>query len=273
MIPNPPVFFVDGKGKPKSNEELCLQMKRMEENADSFESHIKKDHNTIQFIKAGYAGDRALGDEELARLELKREPPKGTQADLAAKASKWVKLLDGNWKEPPGTPASPPSKCGCVMPEIKLEVHHTQISEYPKGLPSKEESEAKFEVKLEPSGDERLNMFAGEHRLNREIKMTLPPTCKGKASRQERWLVYALVDSVTGSIKVRHTAFDDEPKGEIVCNQGRGTARMGIFPGHVSMVNWETVIPADSGSKTVTRNEMGTRESLTITVLEVPATE
>jgi hypothetical protein len=127
MIPNPPVFFVDKLGKPKSNEDLCLQMKAMEETSDSFTSHISKDHNTIQFIKAGFEGDRALGDSGLAEWKLTRARPNGTQRDLAAQASKWVKLLNGHWKEPPGKPSSPPSRCGCVMPRMELTMR-TRVS-------------------------------------------------------------------------------------------------------------------------------------------------
>ena len=121
MIPNPPVFFVDKEGMPKSDEQLCLQMKWMEETPDSFISHITKDHNTIQFIKSGYEGDRALGDGGLADAKPpKRDPPQGSQAQLGVQANKWVKLLNGHWKEPPGKPSSPPSKCGCVKPKMEL---------------------------------------------------------------------------------------------------------------------------------------------------------
>lgn len=248
----------------KSDEELCLQMKHHEKTGKDFVGHIFNDHDSsnVQFIAAGFKGDRALSED----FELKAEKPPGTQAELTEKARKWVDML--------GKGYTASHECGCVMPKIKLEIDHTMRFEVPKGLPSKEESQVRFEMKLEPTGDPRINMFAGEHRLNREIKMTLPPNCKGKASRQERWMVYALVDSVTGSIKVRHTAFDDEPEGEIVCSQGRGTATMGIFPGHVSLVAWEAVIPADSGSsKTLRAEAVGRKEALTITVLEVPESE
>jgi hypothetical protein len=47
---------------------------------------------------------------------------------------------------------------------------------------------------------------------------------------------------------------------------------MGIFPGHVSLVDWEAVIPADSGSsRTLQADAVGHKEALTITVLEVPS--
>ena len=56
--PGSPVFFVD-----KSDEELCLQMKRFESTGDKFVEHIFNDHGDIQFIAAGFVGDRALGEE------------------------------------------------------------------------------------------------------------------------------------------------------------------------------------------------------------------
>lgn len=245
----------------KDDEELCIQMKQFEPTGAQFVDHLKTDHNEIEFIDAAFHGDRALGDK-LDEFDLKVDPPPGTQADLVARAQKWVDLVGH------GYTAS--DKCGCVMPKIKLEIDHTIMLEVPNGLPSKEESHVKFEVNLKPTGDPRINMFAGEHTLNREIRMTLPKECKGKAARRERWMVYALVDSA-GSMKVRHTALDDEPTGEIVCKRGGGTARMGIFPGHVSLVNWEAVMPADSGSsKTLEAKAAGQREALTLTVLEVP---
>ena len=246
----------------KDDEELCIQMKQFEPSGAQFVDHLKTDHNEIEFIDAAFHGDRALGDK-LDEFDLKLDPPLGTQADLVSRAQRWVDLV-GN-----GYTAS--DKCGCVMPKIKLQVDHTILVESPNGLPSREESHVKFEVNLEPTDDPRIPMYAGEHSLNREIRMTLPKGCSGKAARHERWLLYALVDSVDGSIKVRHTAFDDEPTGEIVCRRGGGTARMGIFPGHVSLVNWEAVIPADSGSsKTLDAKAAGQKEALTLTVLEAP---
>ena len=263
MVAPQPMLW-NGKG----DERLCLDLKKFEEVPDSFVSHIQTDHGEVQFVEAAFHGVRALSPQVRTEEGIVAEPPPGNQRDLVAKARKWVQLLDGHWKEEPGSPT--PSECGCVMPKIKLGIDHRIVLEVPNGLPSREESHVQFEVKLEPTGDPRINMFAGEHTLTREIRMTLPQKCTGKAARRERWMVYALVDS-TGSIKVRHTAIDDEPKGEIVCKQGGGTARMGTFPGHVSLVNWEAVIPADSGSsKTLEAKGPGQREALTLTVLELP---
>ncbi len=194
------------------------------------------------------------------------EKPPGTQADLTEKARKWVEAVGDGYVSSP--------ECGCVMPKIKLEVHHTEVSEVPHGLPSKEESEAKFEVNLEPLGDDRPNMYAGQHSLNREIKLTLPPACKGKASRNERWVLHAMVDTPSGNITVSRMQQADQAKGGIECKHGRGTTKTGLFPNTVvSMLGYgELMLPADSGSsKTVGEEDQGTRRSLTITVLEVPA--
>jgi hypothetical protein len=62
MVPPPPMAFVNADGSAKSDEELCRQMKVMERTGESFVSHIRDDHETIQFIEAGFAGDRALGE-------------------------------------------------------------------------------------------------------------------------------------------------------------------------------------------------------------------
>ena len=102
--PGEPVFFVG-----KSDEELCLQMKRFESTGAKFVEHIENDHHGIQFIAAGFVGDRALG-EGLKDYSLVIEKPPGTQAELTAKARRWVDLLGEGYS------ASP--ECGCV---VKLE--------------------------------------------------------------------------------------------------------------------------------------------------------
>ena len=177
MIPNTPVFFVNKMGKPKSDEELCLQMKWMEETPDSFTSHISKDHNTIQFIKAGFEGDRALGDSGLAERKLTRAKPRGTQQDLAAQAIKWVKLLNGHWKEPPGKPSSPPSKCGCVMPGMELTMR-TTISGTSEGQAITGAASATVPLTRDSSG----LVYRGEAPLvhGRYTVPPLPPSCKVK---------------------------------------------------------------------------------------------
>jgi hypothetical protein len=252
----------------KSDEELCLQMKHHEKAGHDFVGHIFNDHDStnVQFIAAGFKGDRAVG-EALPDYGLVAEPPPGSQAGLTEKARKWVELLGEE-----GYTASP--ECGCVMPKIKLEVHHTQSLEVPRGLPSKEASEVKFQVNLEPAGEDKPGFFLGERSLTRTINMTLPQYCKGEASRRERWQLWALIDSVDGSIKVAQVAFDQLPKGYIECSNNQGKGRIDPLmplpsPGN-SPGFQELLIPADSTSKTVRAGDKTWSESLTITVLEVP---
>ena len=95
----------------KSDEQLCLDMKRFENDGDQFIDHIERDHNEIQFVEAAFNGDRALG-EALTSYGLKVEKPPGTQAELIAKARRWVNALNGIWKDPP--------ECGCVRPKVEL---------------------------------------------------------------------------------------------------------------------------------------------------------
>ena len=111
MIPPPPMFFVDGSGNPKSDEEMCRLMKVMEKPGESFVSHIRDDHETIQFIEAGFAGDRALG-EGLQDYGLSAQPPPGTQGELTNKATKWVEAIGEGYESSPD--------CGCVKPDVEL---------------------------------------------------------------------------------------------------------------------------------------------------------
>ncbi len=252
----------------KSDEQLCLQMKEREHTGEEFVGHIFNDHGAqnVQFIAAAFVGDRALG-EGMRDYELVAEPPPGTQADLTEKARKWVEMLGE------GYTASP--ECGCVMPKIKLKIHHTEEAAYPRGVPSKEASEALFEVSLLPMGDERPGHYQGAVSLDRTIELTLPRSCRGTASRQERWELYARLDPESGDMTVWRTQMADEPAGGIECAHGTSTAKTGLFPGAaVSMLGFgELVIPADSTSKRLTAEYRGTKESLTITVLELPAGE
>lgn len=97
------LFFVG-----KSDEQLCLQMKKFERTGEEFVSHIFNDHgpDNIQFIAAAFVGDRALG-EGLADYRLVVEKPPGSQAELTAKARKWTELV--------GEGYSASEECGCLV--------------------------------------------------------------------------------------------------------------------------------------------------------------
>jgi hypothetical protein len=251
----------------KSDEQLCLDMKRFERDGDQFIDHIERDHNEIQFVEAAFNGDRALG-AALTSYGLRVEKPPGTQADLVAKARRWVASLNGVWKDP--------RECGCVMPKIKLQVHHTWrgLADVPL---STKTSEALFDVSLTPMGDERPNYYQGQISLERHINLTLPPGCTGRASSvKERWVLYAFLDPQSGSVRVWHSQLPEtEGSSHIQCKQYGTFDEAGDWAdpiGNLGQGEW-LVIPADSTSKTVVASFLGTKESLTITVLEVPATQ
>jgi hypothetical protein len=108
-VPGTPLFFTG-----KSDEALCMQMKEFAETGHNFVEHIRHDHGLIQFIAAGFKGDRALDAQSLADYDVVVEKPPGTQAQLTEKARSWVKAMGGDGKFQ-GSP-----ECGCVKPKIEL---------------------------------------------------------------------------------------------------------------------------------------------------------
>jgi hypothetical protein len=276
--PTEALFFVG-----KDDEALCLQMKQFEKTGESFVEHIRNDHGDIQFIAAGFAGDRALGAQGLKDNGLVADPPPGTQADLTAKAQKWVDDLEGNYAKSP--------ECGCVVPKIKLEIHHTTESNTPNGLPSKVASEVKFEVNLLPMGEDKPGGYKGDVSLVRAVVMTVPSNCTAKESINEHWTFYAIFPPDSDSMQVWRTQITDEPVGAIKCgvrpSGGWGGRRLS---GKTDTVTTEESIdagmlgsgepfmmPSDSGStKEFTEGEGGEDgdlETLSITVLAVPSSK
>lgn len=243
---------------------LCQQIKGRFHDPEDLIGHMKDDNGGNNFAGTAFNGDRGLDPDRYGDVPL-QEPTISHEAFIQL-GRKWVAAMGGKLEGD--------QSCGCVMPRIRLEVHHTQSMEVPQGLPSREASEVKFQVDLEPAGDDKPGFFLGQHSLTRTIDMTLPQYCEGKASRGERWQLWALVDSVTGSIKVAQVAFDEEPKGYIECRNDRGKGRIDpLFPlpGPASGPGLqELVIPPDSTSKTARAGDKIWNESLTITLLEVP---
>jgi hypothetical protein len=138
MIPPRPMFFVDEGGSPKSDEEMCRLMKRMEKPGESFVSHIRDDHETIQFIEAGFAGDRALGEGLQDYDGLSVQPPPGTQGELTNKATKWVEAIGEGYESSPD--------CGCVKPDVELTMKSDILGTAPGGSMT---SQATATVRLE----------------------------------------------------------------------------------------------------------------------------
>ena len=176
--PHSTVFFVG-----KSDEELCLQMKQFEHTGDKFVEHIFNDHGDVQFIAAGFVGDRALG-EGLQDYRLAIEKPPGTQAELTTKARKWVDMLGEGYS------ASP--ECGCV---VKLEGKFTYTDSLSLGdtwkvtgnLLWKPEEDGKRSAPT--FGDTKSVFFrptSGDITVNvkiRSVGLGGPATCQGEGER------------------------------------------------------------------------------------------
>jgi hypothetical protein len=261
MLPPPPMRWVG-----KSTEQLCTLVKGFEENADSFISHVATDHGEVQFVKAAFEGVRGLDSESIDLYDVKPEPPPGSMGELIAQGTRWARLVGEHWKDS--------RECGCVLPKMKLKVEHRWVFETPGGVPSSMASTARFEVPLEPYGDERPNYFHGRFSLDRPVDTKVPSFCTANTSVKERWEFNALVDPESGDVKVWHTQISDEPTGEIVCRQGGGTARMNADMGAlVGLLGaGEMVIPLDSTRRKQASFE-GMREALAISVLAVPEQE
>ena len=209
--------FVD-----KDATTLCKQIKGAFHDAEDLIGHMTDDNGGNNFTRTAYNGDRGLDPERYG--DIPRVWPPISHEAFIQLGRKWVAAMGGELEGD--------ESCGCVMPRIRLEVHHTQAMEVPHGLPSKEASDVKFQVDLEPAGDDKPGFFLGQHSLTRTINMALPQYCEGKASRGERWQLWALVDSVTGSMRVAQVAFDEEPKGYIECRNDRGKGRIDpLLPG------------------------------------------
>ncbi len=159
--PGPPMFFVG-----RSDEKLCLQIKEFSSNGNDFVEHIRNDHEGIQFIAAGFKGDRALDSQSLKDHDVVIAPPPGTQEQLTEKARKWVKAMGGDFVGPP--------ECGCVKPKIELKMK----SEWSGGNGrEKATSRVSATVPLEP--DSGGLVFKGIAPLVHGVySMTAPPGCR-----------------------------------------------------------------------------------------------
>jgi len=156
------MFFVG-----KSDEKLCLQIKEFSSNGNDFVEHIRNDHEGIQFIAAGFKGDRALDSQSLKDHDVVIAPPPGTQEQLTEKARKWVKAMGGDFVGPP--------ECGCVKPKIELKMKSEWSLVTSRGATQTDRVSAS--VPLEP--DSGGLVFKGiaplEHGVN---SITMPPGCR-----------------------------------------------------------------------------------------------
>jgi hypothetical protein len=256
----------------KSDERLCLDMKRFEENADSFVSHIKTDHGEVQFIEAAYHGVRALSPKERTSRGIVPEPPPGSQSDLVAKARKWKELLEGQWKEQP--------ECGCVLPQIRLQIHHRSEIDPTHATHRLGwvgfSGEANFEVSLAAVHEaEGRIYFRGEKSLFRPLQTYFADKrCKGTASQQEEWLWTAEVDMASEEMTLQWSSTRSEEKGEGECITGGYRSQVPLDPLLFGGQSLEPlVLPLDRDTVQVTGEEEdgSAREWLKIKVIAAPA--
>jgi hypothetical protein len=118
--------FVD-----KDTTAICRQIKRASQDAEHLIGHMKDDNGDNDFTATAYNGDRGL--DSVRYGDIQRERPSISHQGFIQLGQKWVAAMGGE--------LAGDESCGCVMPTIKLKVHHTQSMEVPRGLPSKEASD------------------------------------------------------------------------------------------------------------------------------------
>ena len=254
------VFFVR-----KDDEQLCMQMKGFGATADGFVSHIHDDKGGIQFIATGYAGDRALGEQGLKDYRLVAVKPPGTQAELTAKARKWVAAMGGTYI---GSP-----ECGCVMPKIKLEIQHR--SKYDPAHPSFRagwvgfEGDVGFEVTLVPQ-EGFAGRYRGEASLVRSMNVQFAARgCTGTASQTEHWRFDAEVGQTSATMNLRFGFTTSAEAGSAEC---RGGGRPQINPRLFHDLD-EIEMPLGRGvtkEETLIEANGAAQEWLVVKVLAVP---
>jgi hypothetical protein len=161
--PGSPMFFVG-----RSNEKICLQFKEFAGTADGFVEHIRNDHGGVQFIAAGFNGDRALDEQARRDFDVVIEKPPGTQAELTEKARKWVAAMGGEF---PKSPA-----CGCLKPKVELKMASTWTAQDKQSTITENVSAT---VPLEP--DTSGFVFSGTAPLQHgHYSITTPPGCRSE---------------------------------------------------------------------------------------------
>jgi hypothetical protein len=152
----------------RSDEQICMQFKEFEPTGQSFVEHIRHDHGNIQFIAAGFKGDRALDAQSLADHDVVIEKPPGTQEQLTKKARDWVKAMGGNWV---GSP-----ECGCVKPRIDLKMTSEWIATG-KGSTITERVSVTVPLKPDTSGLVFKGTAPIEHGLH-SVTGIIEPSCR-----------------------------------------------------------------------------------------------
>lgn len=167
--PGRPMFFVG-----KSDEALCMQMRTFEPVAEEFVAHIRNDKGGIQFIAAGFKGERGLDpttqDANDEGVPFAADPPPGDQGQLTRLAEDWVEAMGGKFVGDP--------ECGCVHSKIELKMTSRWTGTGDGGRVTDTVSAT---VPLRP--DSTGLVFSGAAPLEHgEYTITTPPGCQAKLS-------------------------------------------------------------------------------------------
>ena len=271
FTPGSPLFFVDSTGVPKTDEELCRQMKRFGQTADGFVAHIKDDHGGIQFIAAAYVGDRALGPQGLKDHGVVAMAPPGSQPELTQIAREWVAAMGGKYVGDPD--------CGCVMPRIRLRIQHRSAddtSDQSSKLGYADfAGDVDFEVALtllELEGAELW--YRGETSLVRSLQVTFrAPVTRASASQAEEWQFTARIDPATNLMPLMFGMTSSDEQGTVTFPPVDGYVRTLPLRPSIFTGLEELVMPLDSGATktaTLANPQRKALETLRVTVLVAP---
>ena len=159
-----------------------------------------------------------------------------------------------------GYTASP--ECGCVVPDIKLQVEHRSAID-PTHITHRAghvgfSGDAKFEVTLAKVHEAQGRIwYQGTKSLVRPLQVYFVATgCQGTASEREDWLWSVEVDTASEKMKLQWGFTTSEEKGEGVCTRGGHRSRMPLYPSIFGGQSLEPlVMPLDRDTAQVTEKE------------------
>jgi hypothetical protein len=105
------------------------------------------------------------------------------------------------------------------MPDIRLKIHHTMDHQLKKALITREASEADFEIKLLPMGDDKPGAYAGSFADARKIEQTLMKNCTGGGVVNEQWNFYVTLVPNADSLTALRTLVWDNSEYVIDCGK------------------------------------------------------
>jgi hypothetical protein len=110
----PPMAWVK-----KNDEELCMQVREMNPEAEKYVGHIRNDNGGVPFTEVAFVGMRALsrGKENEAGITVIAAPPPGNLLLMTQQAQDYVDAMGGSLV---GS-----SECGCVLDKLEVRIHST----------------------------------------------------------------------------------------------------------------------------------------------------